>query len=266
MPEAPTARKHGQAKAHASTINLPRPKYCRYREGMKAVLHRTLRWALRIAGRVVLTIVLLWLAGLLLYRWIDPPGTPLMVLRLFEGAGWDYQPVALAQTTPHLAQAVIASEDNLFCQHSGIDFGALKQAIDDYQDGEPLRGASTVTMQVARNLFLWTGGGFVRKGLEAPLALAVDAAWPKRRIMTLYLQIAEWGPGIYGAEAAAWAHFNKSANRLSRREAALLAAVLPNPRRWSAGKPTAYIQRRASSIERRMAQLGPELLSCIDDS
>lgn len=226
---------------------------------MKALLLRLFRL---LAGLIV-AIGVFWLAGLILYRWIDPPITPLMVLRLFEGEGWQHQPVPFADVSTHLPRAIIASEDNLFCQHNGIDFKAVQQAIDDYQDGEPLRGASTVTMQLARNLFLWPGGGFVRKGLEAPLALAIDAVWSKQHIMTLYLQIAEWAPGVYGAEAAALYHFHKPAKALSQREAALLVAVLPNPRRWSASKPTAYIQRRATAIQRRMGQLGEPLIECL---
>ena len=217
---------------------------------------------LRLLVVMVAFVCLVWGAGLLLYRWIDPPATPLMVLRLFEGEGWQHQPIGLAAISVHLPRAVIAAEDNLFCKHAGIDFAALSQAIADYRAGRSQRGASTITMQVARNAFLWTGGGFVRKGLEAPLALAADALWPKQRVLEIYLQIAEWGPGIYGAEAAAQAHFGKSAQSLTRREAALLAAVLPNPRRWLASKPTAYIQRRATQLERRMGQLGPDLLAC----
>ena len=131
----------------------------------------------------------------------------------------------------------------------------------DWEPGR-LRGASPITMQTARNLFLWPGGGFVRKAVEAPLALAIDFAWPKRRVVEVYLNIVEWGPGIYGAEAAAQAHFGVAAADLTERQAALLAAVLPNPRRWSAGEPTGYIVERAAGIRRRAGQLGP-LLDCL---
>ena len=117
-------------------------------------------------------------------------------------------------------------------------------------------------MQVARNLFLWPGRDFLRKAIEAPLALAVDAAWPKRRVMEVYLNIAEWGAGVFGAEAAARHHFRKPADQLTRMEAARLAAVLPNPRRWSAAAPTAYIQRRAATIDGRASRLDAEGTNC----
>jgi monofunctional biosynthetic peptidoglycan transglycosylase len=154
-----------------------------------------------------------------------------------------------------LPRAVIASEDNRFCQHHGIDWEAVSDAVDDYEDEGRLRGASTITMQVARNLFLWPGGGFVRKAIEAPLALTIDALWPKRRVIEVYLNIVEWGGGIYGAEAASRAFFHAPASRLSRHEAGLMAAVLPNPRRWSPAHPTAYIARRAGVITGRIDRL-----------
>lgn len=209
----------------------------------------------------MLAILLLWTVCLLAYRWIDPPITPLMLLRLASEPAIQHRSVALGAIAPSLAQAVIASEDNRFCLHHGIDWGAVEDALDDYQQGEKLRGASTITMQVARNLFLWPGGGFARKSIEAILALSLDAAWPKRRIVEVYLNIAEWGHGIYGAEAAAQAHFHKPASRLTRQEAALLASVLPNPRRWNPAQPTGYIERRAAVIALRIDQLGP-LLAC----
>ena len=144
------------------------------------------------------------------------------------------------------------SEDNRFCQHHGIDWGAVSDAVDDYDAEGRLRGASTITMQVARNLFLWPGGGFLRKGVEASLALTIDALWPKRRILEIYLNIAEWGDGIYGAEAASRVYFRLHAAQLSRHDAALLAVVLPSPRRWSPARPTRYIADRAAAIAARI--------------
>jgi monofunctional biosynthetic peptidoglycan transglycosylase len=218
-------------------------------------VHLLIRRLLRLLAIVVLAIVGLWLGLVVAYRWIDPPGTPLMLLRYPEEGRLDYRFRAIEAISPALSRAVIASEDQRFCLHHGVDWDAVEDALDEYEARGRLRGASTVTMQTARNLFLWPGGGFFRKGLEVGLAYLIELAWPKRRIMEVYLNIAEWGHGLYGAEAAAQAHFGKSADRLTQREAALLVAVLPNPRRLDAGKPSAFVGRRAASIDGRMARL-----------
>lgn len=218
----------------------------------------------RLLKILLLLIALFWGGGLLIYRFIDPPGTPLMAIRMVErGAAVHYRPVALTAVAQGLPRAVIASEDSRFCLHRGIDLGAVQEALDDYEETGRLRGASTITMQVARNLFLWPGGGFLRKALEAPLALALDAFWPKRRIMEVYLSIAEMGPGLFGAEAAAQALFGVPASRLSDGQAARLAAILPNPNRWNAARPTAYIERRSGVIRGRVGQLAPAQLACL---
>ncbi len=221
-----------------------------------------LRRLLRLAAFVVAGLVGVVAMLVVAYRWIDPPVTPLMLLRLPEAGTIRRTSLALDEIAPALPRSVIASEDNRFCLHHGIDWDAVAEAIDDYEEDGRLRGASTITMQVARNLFLWPGGGFLRKGIEAPIALAIDFLWPKRRIIEVYLNVAEWGDGIYGAEAAAQAYFKKPAKSLSSREAALMAAVLPNPRRWSPASPTRYIAGRAGTIQGRIGQLGP-LLDCI---
>jgi monofunctional biosynthetic peptidoglycan transglycosylase len=220
-----------------------------------------IRRVARAALLAVAAIIALWLAGIIAYRWIEPPLTPLMLIRLAEGEGLDHRPRPLAALAPSLGDAVIAAEDNRFCLHRGVDWNAVGEALDDLEEKGRLRGASTITMQVARNLFLWPGGGVARKAAEVPLAYAIERLWPKRRILEVYLNIAEWGHGLYGAEAASRAHFRKPAARLSPHEAALLAAVLPNPRRWDAGRPTDYIERRAGAIEARIARLGT-LLAC----
>lgn len=216
----------------------------------------------RFLKRVVLLLLLLWAGGIVAYRFMGPPITPLMLIRLAEGEGLARQPVALDRIAPALPRAVVAAEDNRFCIHNGIDFGAIKEAIEEHEAGEGLRGASTITMQLARNLFLWPGGGFARKGVEAATALAIDALWPKRRQIEVYLNIVEWAPGVYGAEAAARHHFRKSAAQLSTYEAALLAATLPSPRKWNAGNPGSYVQNRAQVLQQRAGQLGP-LLDCL---
>ncbi len=214
-----------------------------------------LRRIVRLAIKIVVVLILAVLALIVLYRWVDPPLTPLMVLRYPEEGRIDRHAVALGAISPELQHAIIASEDNNFCRHHGIDWGAVNDAVEQYDAEGRLRGASTIDMQVARNLFLWPGGGFVRKGIEAGIALTIDALWPKRRILEVYLNIIEWGDGIYGAEAASRVYFRADAARLTRHEAALMAAVLPNPRRWSPARPTRYIAERADTIAARIPKL-----------
>jgi len=162
----------------------------------------------------------------------------------------------MAQISPQLALAVVASEDQRFPEHFGFDFQQIQKALDEADRGGRARGASTISQQVAKNLFLWQGRSLVRKGLEAWFTLLIEALWPKQRILEVYLNIAEFGRGIYGAEAAAKACFNKSAARLGRGEAARLAAVLPSPKRMNACRPSAYVLRRQGQIERQMMALG----------
>jgi monofunctional biosynthetic peptidoglycan transglycosylase len=182
---------------------------------------------------------------------------------LFEGEGINKEWTPLEEMQPSLPKLVIAAEDNTFCSHWGFDIEAYQAQLEKSLKGRASRGASTLSMQLAKNLFLWPGRSYVRKALEIPLTLYVELVLPKRRIMELYLNVVEFGPGIYGAEAAARAHFNTSADKLSSQQAAQLAAVLPNPRRWSAAKPTGYIQSRASLYRQRVDQLGPDYFTCI---
>ncbi|WP_426958827.1 monofunctional biosynthetic peptidoglycan transglycosylase [Muricoccus radiodurans] len=215
---------------------------------------------------------LLWGAGVLLlgplllilvFRFVPVPVTPLMLIRAAQGEGMRRDWVPLDSIAPALAEAVVASEDNLFCRQSlGFDFEALRGEVEALMDGERARGASTITMQTAKNLFLWPGRDFVRKGIEAWLTPQVAALWPKRRVMEVYLNIVEFGPGIYGAEAASRAFFNKPASALTRREAARLAAVLPSPLTRSPTASSGAVPAQAAVIERRIGQLGP-LLDCV---
>ena len=152
--------------------------------------------------------------------------------------------------------SLIAAEDQKFPTHHGFDIDAIQDAIADAEEGDRLRGASTISQQVAKNLFLWNGRSFVRKGLEAYFTVLIETLWPKRRILEVYLNIAEFGDGIYGASAASEAFFRKTPAALGARESALLAAVLPNPRRFRADRPSGYVERRAAWIERQAAQLG----------
>lgn len=198
----------------------------------------------------------------LVLRWVPPPGTALMVERKLES--WvDGQPIDLQRTwrpwaelPDDLKMAVIAAEDQQFAHHWGFDVGAIRAALAHNERGGTLRGASTLSQQVAKNLFLWSGRSWLRKGFEAWFTTLIELFWPKQRILEVYLNSAEWGDGIFGAEAAARHHFGVGAPYLSARQASLLAAVLPNPRQWSAGRPSAYVNRRAGWIHRQMRQLG----------
>ncbi len=152
--------------------------------------------------------------------------------------------------------AVIASEDQRFADHHGFDLDSIQDAVEDHERGRRLRGASTISQQVAKNVFLWPGRSFVRKGLEAYFTVLIEALWPKRRILEVYLNVAEFGDGLFGVEAASQRYFKKPASRLSLEEAAVLAAVLPNPHRLRAGRPSAYVEERRDWILRQMDQLG----------
>lgn len=168
----------------------------------------------------------------------------------------DYDWMPLERISPHAAIAVIASEDQLFPFHAGFDFKSIREAIRYNARGRKVRGASTISQQVAKNLFLWSGRSYVRKGLEAWFTVLVEFLWPKERILEVYLNVAEFGPRTYGVEAASRKFFRKPASRLTRREAATLAAVLPSPSRLHAEAPSAYVQRRAEFIMGQMRALG----------
>lgn len=217
------------------------------RRGLTAFKFLALTLVIVLAAPVLLT---------LLYRYVPPPATPLMLIRAFEGEGIKKKWVPLRRISRHAVRAVIALEDARFCEHNGVDWGELFAALSDHFKGDRLRGASTISMQTAKNVFLWPGRDFTRKALEAPLTFLIENLWDKRRIMEVYLNVAEWGPGIYGIEAASRRYFRKSASRLTAREAGLLAAVLPNPRRWSPRRPTAYISSRMHLSMARAARLG----------
>ena len=201
-------------------------------------------------------------ALLLVYRFLPVPLTPLMVIRLLEGEGLRKRWVSLDEVAPVLPQAVVAAEDNWFCEHAGFDWEELGGQIDALLAGARARGASTITMQTAKNLFLWPSRDFVRKALEAWLTPQIELLWPKRRIMEVYLNVVELGPGIYGAEAAARTYFGKPASALGAQEAALLVSILPSPRDWSPVRPSDYLQGRARTIRTRINQLGP-MLDCV---
>ncbi|MHB0771033.1 monofunctional biosynthetic peptidoglycan transglycosylase [Bradyrhizobium sp. 5.13L] len=210
---------------------------------------------MRIVKILLLVLVIAALAPYVIapfYRTGRPVST-LMAWRSLTGAPMHREWIDLAAMSPHLPRAVVAAEDAHFCRHRGIDWGALREAIDEAQeDGTPFRGASTITQQVAKNLFLWQGRDFVRKALEFPLALWIDLVLPKPRILEIYLNIAEFGPqGQFGVEAGSAYAFGKSAASLSPREAALLASVLPNPLKRSARTPGPGVRRLAATYMAR---------------
>lgn len=210
-----------------------------------------------IAGYLALILFLL-----LIYRFINPPVSSLMVQRWLGGASIEHDWVPIERMSPNIVRAVISSEDARFCQHFGVDIQELQNAIERGGDGPP-RGGSTISMQVVKNLFLWPAKSYVRKAIELPTTYVMEFLWPKSRVLEVYLNIAEWGPGVFGVEAAAQHHFGKSAAALSEREAARLAVSLPNPFVRVAGKPGPGTRRLATIIQSRMRQLGSEWLSCV---
>jgi monofunctional biosynthetic peptidoglycan transglycosylase len=222
-----------------------------------------LRRALRavLFGLVGLAAAIVLLVGLL--RWVDPPTSAFMLeARWAAFATGDrnyrqrYSWVALEAISPQAAMAVIAAEDQQFPFHTGFDFKSIREAVRHNERSRRIRGASTISQQVAKNLFLWPGRSYFRKGLEAGFTLLIEWLWPKERILETYLNIAEFGRGTYGVEAAAQRYFHKPARRLRREEAALLAAVLPNPLRLRVEAPSAYVRARQAWILRQMTGLG----------
>jgi monofunctional glycosyltransferase len=212
---------------------------------------RTLRRALRFAAFGLIAFAGAVLALIVLYRWVDPPASTLMLGQRLGGTPIVQRWVPLTRISPNLPLAVILSEDARFCRHAGVDWGELKEAIETAGDGVA-RGGSTISMQVVKNLFLWPSKSYLRKAIEIPLAYLIEVAWSKQRILEIYLNIAEWGPGVFGAEAAARYHFRKPAALLGPREAALLAVSLPNPFERDAGSPGPGTQRLADNLLLRM--------------
>ncbi|MEM9668395.1 MAG: monofunctional biosynthetic peptidoglycan transglycosylase [Pseudomonadota bacterium] len=208
-------------------------------------------WIRRIIRAILIAFVIIHAYALIL-RFVPAVGSILMVQRYIAGetVTRDWKPIH--KISPHLVRAVIAAEDSRFCQHDGIDLDAIDKALDERAQGRSTRGASTITQQTAKNIFLWNGGGYARKGAEAWFATLIDFVWGKRRVMEAYLNIAEWGDGFFGAEAAAQKRFGKHASELTEREAALLAAVLPSPNKWRVDPPGPYVSQRTGTLQARM--------------
>lgn len=182
------------------------------------------------------------------YRFVPPPITWLMIQRMVEGQGFRREWVPLEEISPRLVRTLIAAEDARFCEHKGFDFTAIEKAMASNAKGRNLRGGSTISQQTAKNVFLWPQRSWVRKGLEAYFTVLIEVIWGKERIMEVYLNTIEWGPGIYGAEAAAQKNFGVSAKNLTAAQAARLAAIVPSPLKWRAAAPGPYVQRRSGKI------------------
>lgn len=191
-----------------------------------------------------------------IYKFVNPPVTPIMIMRMAQGKsmGIDQRWRSFDNISPNLFRAVIGAEDAKFFRHEGVDWKAIKNAqrYNQIKKGRKVRGGSTISQQTAKNVFLTHHRSYIRKGLELYFTYLIEFIWGKKRILEVYANIVEWAPGVYGAEAAAEHHFNKHASELSKREAAQLAVVLPNPIRWSASKPTPYIKKRANWAQGRM--------------
>ena len=211
-------------------------------------------WA--ILWRTLLLLVLV----LLVFRFAPIPTTAFMLQSDYPvKQTW----ISIDELPPHMPLAVVASEDQRFPEHFGVDFAEISKALSQYDEGDGLRGASTISQQTSKNLFLWSGRSFVRKGLEAGLAIGLETLWGKKRILEVYLNVAEFGKGIYGVEAASQHYFGRSASRLSMNQAARLAVLLPSPRTRNPNSLTYYLGQRVDWVERQMQQLGPDYLKPI---
>ena len=223
------------------------------------------RWIWRLIKLIAGFVVAIHIYALALIL-MPVPGTANMAGRVLQGTDVYYSWVALEEMSPHLAIAVIAAEDTRFCDHSGVDIEAIREALDEREASGRVRGASTLTQQTAKNVFLWNGGGLPRKGAEAWLAVLIDGIWGKRRVMETYLNIAEWGDGLYGVEAAAYGRFGKPARDLTKFEAARLAAVLPSPNKWKVRPAGPYVRKRTATILARMDVVTRDgLANCVAD-
>ena len=231
--------------------------------GLKIAIVLRLKKLLRLCLIIVIVLVAIPIGLTMLYSSpsVNPIST-LMLGRTLTGKSVDRQWVALDAINPVLVHSVMMSEDAKFCTHSGVDWPELNQVIDDAMVGEKTRGASTLSMQTVKNLYLWPGRSYFRKALELPLALLADAIWTKKRMVEIYLNIAEWGNGVFGIEAAARYYFRRSAKNLSARQSALLAVTLPNPKYRNPAKPTRKLSGLAKKIEYRAYRSGA-YIKCI---
>lgn len=219
----------------------------------------------RFVWKLSLWFLIISIVSVIVFRWVPIPVTPLMVIRCVEHKmdgkemklkkDW----VPLEELSPHLQLAVVCTEDQNYLKHNGFDFGAIEKAMKHNKTSKRKRGASTISQQVAKNVFLWPSRSWVRKGFEVYFTFLIELFWSKQRIMEVYLNVIEMGDGIYGAEAASKAYFNKSANALTKRQAATIAVTLPNPIKFSAKRPSAYLNKRISWAMQQMRYWGGKL-------
>ncbi len=222
-------------------------------------MKRLINWVIKI----VVFLFLFPIVQVITLKYIPVYFTPLMIIRSYQQHSeerkiiWEHTWVPLEKISPYLPQAVVASEDNLFLDHNGFDFNQINKAREEAKQGKRLRGASTISQQTAKNVFLWNGKSYIRKGLEAYYTVLIEKIWGKKRIMEVYLNSIEMGNGIYGAEAVARNHFSKTAENLSREDAAIIAATLPNPIKFNSAEPSPYIRKRKNQIIDLMGKINP---------
>lgn len=211
----------------------------------------------RILGKTILVLFILSIALPILYRWVNPPITPFQCVRAIQdGTGIHKKWVPIEKISPYMYRAAIASEDNYFLGHRGFDVIAINTALEERKSGRRHRGGSTISQQTAKNVFCWPRSSWIRKGVEAYFTFMIETFWSKERIMEVYLNVIEMGPGIYGTEKAAQTYFHCHASQLSAHQAALITACYPNPRKRNPAKPSSYLSHQASVIEGRMAKYG----------
>ncbi len=235
MARRKTEKSKAQSRAQTNARAKPAPKRRRF---------RPFRWL----GRLILLAMAVPTLWVLAYRWIDPPGGYYMATEWWRLDTFEREWRDIGEMSPHLVRSVIAAEDANFCAHWGFDIEAIRAAMKANEEGRSLRGASTISQQVAKNVFLWPERSWVRKGLEAGFTLLIEAFWPKERIVEVYLNMVEFDTGVFGAEAAAQHYFGLPAAELSLTQASRLAAVLPAPKNRSAADPSANVRKRARSI------------------
>ena len=254
IPMPPTMRRADQRRARDARANLDLDL---------SRIKRRKRYGFFLTALSVLFIafVLAPVTWVGLYLFIDPPATVLMMQRAGEGESISYHPTGITHMSPHIVRSVIAAEDANFCTHDGFDVAAIQDAMQSNARGGRVRGASTISQQVAKNVFLWPERSWLRKGFETYFTALIEFMWPKRRIMEVYLNVAEWGDGNFGIEAASRARFGVPAEDLTPLQAARLAAVLPSPNRWHADSPGPYVRRRSASILERARVVRNEHMS-----
>jgi monofunctional glycosyltransferase len=223
------------------------------------------RFVRRLFLALLLIAVVVPPVSVIVYKFVPPPITILMITRLIQGHGMDYQWRSLSDMSPSLPAAAVASEDSLFCSNHGFDFDAIEKAMkNNERRPNRIRGGSTISQQTAKNVFLWPGRDYVRKAIEAWYTVLIEAVWGKPRIMEMYLNVIEFGPGVYGAEAASQHFFHKPASRLTAAEAARLIAVLPRPLKYSVDDPGRYVVRRTGHIDKAMGAIRNDgLADCV---